>query len=313
MLSWLRGLLRTAPRRKLAGVDVSVYQGPPGTWKDVAGRFDWAAVKITELEPDGTRYVNPYAGDDWNWLKRNDKYRIAYLFGHPSVSARDSVDFFVTELRKLGLGRTDGVALDLEVTDGLTPQRVSSWAEQVMDDLSQRLTRPPVLYTFLSFAEGGNCAGLGHFPLWIADPSSPAGHPRVPRPWKKWTIHQYVITGPIDRDVANFPSRAEMAAALGEPEEPNLKNLGGSIAAAVNSVRWNSGVIVVAGLGEDGYIHTTRYSDGKWAPWKSVSSGKARGAPALLAWGPAEGHLYYTDDAGHVVELETGNAGETWA
>jgi GH25 family lysozyme M1 (1,4-beta-N-acetylmuramidase) len=313
MLSWLRGRVHATARRRLRGVDVSGWQGPPGTWRGAAGRFSWAAVKITELEPDGTHYVDPDAAADWSWLERNRKGRIGYLFGHPSVNAADTVRFFVADLSKLGLKRADGVAVDLEVTDGLTPKQVSDWAVAVMDDLSDRLSRPPLLYTFLSFAEAGNCAGLGHYPLWIADPSRRPGHPQVPAPWHKWTIHQYVITGPIDRDVANFRSRAAMAAALGEPEEPNVKDLGGSIVAAVNSARWNSGVIVVAGLGEDGYIHATRYADGRWGRWKTVSKTKARGAPALLAWGPAEGHLYYTDDVGHVVELETGDAGETWA
>ncbi len=61
----------------------------------------------------------------------------------------------------------------------------------------------PVVYTFLSFAREGRCAGLGDRPLWIADPSAPVGHPRVPAPWSKWVMHQFSETGGIDHDVFN--------------------------------------------------------------------------------------------------------------
>jgi len=119
MLSWLRSLAKPAVRRMQVGVDVSAYQGRPDTWRAEAGTISWAAVKLTELEPNGTRYVNEFAAADWSWLRQNNKSRIAYLFGHPSVSAADSVDFFLAELSRLGLENDDGVALDLEDTDGL--------------------------------------------------------------------------------------------------------------------------------------------------------------------------------------------------
>jgi len=77
--------------------------------------------------------------------------------------------------------------------------------------------RPPLLYTYRSFATAGNCAGLAGYPLWISDPDHPAGHPQVPAPWKTWALHQYGISGAIDRDFAAFPSLAAMRAALGRP------------------------------------------------------------------------------------------------
>ena len=303
---------RVAVRRMQAGVDVSSYQGPPAAWRAEAGNIVWAAVKLTELEPNGTRYVNPDAAADWQWLDNGNKGRLAYLFGHPSVSAADTVSFFVGELAKLGLKRTDGVVLDLEVTDGRTPAEVDNWAATVMADLVQQLKRRPVLYTFLSFAREGNCNRLGRYPLWIADPSSPRGRPQVPRPWSTWAIHQYDITGSIDRDVANYTSLTAMTDALGKPKEPVLQDLGGSIVADLTSVRWDDGVVVVAGLGKDGFIQAARW-DGKWEHWKNVSLGKAQGAPGLTVWGTGTGHLYYTDVAsGHVIELKTGDYGKTW-
>jgi lysozyme len=301
-------------RQLIAGVDVASFQGPPAGWRTAAGRIAWAAVKLTELEPNGTKYVNPDAAADWAYLGQQKLGRIAYLFGHPSVSALDTVEFFINELRTLGLNDADGVALDLEVTDGLGPTHVDGWASEVMADLAQRLERRPVLYTFLFFAEAGNTASLGKYPLWIADPSSPAGRPRVPAPWKHWTIHQYDVTGAIDRDVANFPNLAGMQLILGKQKEHGMEDLSGSITGDLSACRWASGVTVVAGLGTDGYVQTKRFHpvDQTWGPWRNVSLGKALGAPGLVAWGEGFGKLYYADSQGAVIELSTEDSGATW-
>ena len=85
----------------------------------------------------------------------------------------------------VGLADGDGVALDLEVTDGLSAAVVASWAHDVLRLLERQLRRVPLLYTFLSFADEGNCAGLGGYPLWIADPSSPAAGPASPHPGRR--------------------------------------------------------------------------------------------------------------------------------
>jgi lysozyme len=328
MLTWLRRLIGraagklaapeaaatgAAAAKTLPGVDVSSYQGTPGQWRGEAGNISWAAVKITELEPGGIRYVNPDAADDWNYLRQARKGRIAYLFGHPSVDAAASVSFFVSELTKLGLEDGDGISLDFEVTDGLGPAQVDAWAAQVLADLRQKLARLPVVYTFISFAQEGNCARLGGYPLWIADPSRSAGQPRVPAPWRTWAIHQYSITNPIDRDVANYPTLAAMAATLGKRKEPPpLENLGGTIVGDVSSVRWDSGLTVVAGLGKDGFVQASRWDGSRWEPWRNISLTKAVGAPGLLAWGTGKGQLYYTDAAGHVQLMSTQNSGQTW-
>ena len=312
MLSRLRALATSRPGGFQVGVDVAVYQGPPADWRSAAGKFSWAAVKLTELEPGGIRYVNPDAAADWHWLRSHDKGRIAYLFGHPSVSAAETVSFFLGELRKLGLQDTDGVALDLETADGRTAAEVDAWALAVLEELQRKLGRKPLLYTFLSFAQEGYCARLGHFPLWIADPSSRKGHPRVPAPWKHWTIHQWVITGPIDRDVANYKSQQAMRHDLGKTKEPDLNNLGGSIVGPLASTRWPSGVTMVAGLAHNGFIQANRWESGKWGGWANVSKSKAKGGPSLVTIGADQGRLYYTDTEGSVIELDSSDSGKTW-
>ena len=199
----------------LQGVDVSSFQGTPRDWKPAAGNISFAAVKITELSAAGP-YVNPDCAADWAALEAMGAGRLAYTFGHPAMSAGATVTLFVDELRALGLADGDAVALDLEVSDGLGPGEVAAWAGDVLRQLQRRLDRPPLLYTFLAFAREGNCAGLGGYPLWIADPSSPPGRPVVPPPWRRHTIHQYDITPPLDRDVAHYASLKAMRRSLGK-------------------------------------------------------------------------------------------------
>jgi GH25 family lysozyme M1 (1,4-beta-N-acetylmuramidase) len=298
------------------GVDVSSYQGSPSSWGPAEeSKISWAAVKVTELGGSPSRYVNPDAAADWAWLAKNGKGRVAYLFGHPKESVQETVSFFAGQVKILGLKDDDGIALDHETTDGLSPAAVAAWAVKVQEALASKFDRKPLLYTYLSFASAGNCAGLGKYPLWIADPSSKAGHPDVPAPWKTWTIHQYSSAGNLDKDVAKYATLKAMRKALGKAEskEPTLDNLGGSVVGAVATARWADGTTVVAGLGTDGYIQAARWQDGKWAAWKTVSSTKAAGAPALLAFEKNQGRLYYTDSASNnVMVLRSDNSGATW-
>lgn len=200
----------------LKGVDVSSFQGPPANWRDAAGSIAWAAVKITELQP-GAPYVSPDAAADWDYLAAQGKVRIGYLFGHPAAPADDTAAFFAAEIRKLGLSHDDGIALDHEMSDGRPPAEVAAWGVRVARELTWRLERKPLVYTYLDFALQGNAAGLGGYPLWMADPSSPAGHPRVPPPWSSWVIHQTGVRGQIDRDLAMWATADAMRAAIGRP------------------------------------------------------------------------------------------------
>src|SRR5215472_14875034 len=230
--------------KTIRGVDVSSFQGPPGAWQGQARGVKWVAVKLTELQPNDVPFINPDAPADWAFVGSKKLGRIAYMFGHPSVSPKKSVALLAGELKRLGVRDTDGIMLDLEVTDGLSPAKVSAWARAVMAELRKEFGRTPFLYTFIDFAREGNTSGLEKYPLWISDPSSPAGHPVVPPPWKDWVIHQYSISAPIDRDVAKFANVAAMQQALGTappPPKPGHGDLDGSIVSGVTAIRWGDG------------------------------------------------------------------------
>jgi lysozyme len=315
MLNPIRALASLSATGMLRGVDVSSYQGKPGSWSGPAGKISFAAVKFTELQPPPAGpYVNPDAAADWAYLHQHKLGRIAYLFAHPTTGVRATINLFAQEVKRLGLADNDAIAVDLEVTNGKGPAAVDSWAAELLAQLAEKYQRPPLLYTYLSFAQAGNCGKLGKYPLWISNPSRPAGRPQVPAPWKTWALHQYATpTGGIDRDVAKYPSLAALAKALGKSKGPDMENIGGSMSADLSSVRWPDSVTVVAGLGTDGFVQAARWDAGKWGAWRNVSPTKAKGAPGLLAWGNGEGRLYYTDAvSGNVIVLGTTDSGQSW-
>jgi lysozyme len=277
------------------GVDVSSFQGAPDSWSRNAGAIQWAAVKITELQPPGSApvpYTNPDAGADWTYLKQQGLVRVAYLFGHPSVNPAASVSFFAEQLNALGVEDGDAVALDHEVSDGLGPAAVSAWAVSVLGDLQTTFGRQPLIYTFLNFADAGNCVGLGSYPLWMSDPSSAAGHPRVPAPWTTWALHQYATTGNIDRDVSSYATPAAMRAALGkgtpkvtrkDPEMILVQVDRGGVPAGTT---W-PGVFLLA---SDGSLH---HVTGPEDNINNVESYQAAGipGPVTISWGEYQARL----------------------
>jgi len=161
-------------------------------------------------------WANTAFAANWQQAKALGIVRGAYHFAHPKNGAATDSGAFLDTVRPHGLTAGDLLALDLEVSDGLSPARVAEYARNWCADVQKATGHTPVVYTFLSFAQQGNCAGLGGYPLWISDPSSPAGHPRVPAPWSTWALHQYATTGNIDRDVSSYATPAAMRAALGK-------------------------------------------------------------------------------------------------
>lgn len=304
------------------GVDVSSFQGLPRDWAAKAGPIDWAAVKFTELQPSGHQYVNPDAAADWQYLGSQKLGRIAYLFGHPSTDAAATVALFTRYLHQAGLTDTDGVCLDLETSDGHSPSSVASWARDVMGRLQTGFDRKPILYTFRSFAEAGNCSGLASYPLWIADPSSTAGHPHVPPPWSTWAIHQYAITGSIDRDVT-AGSKAELTALVGRKQpkgDTGVKDLGGSFGGQAPTVgRWRSGHMIIAAIGDGALIHTRTWAPKTgWGAWVKTALGPAKSAPAITVWesglkATRTAKMIYVAADGHVIEATTNDGGATWS
>lgn len=192
----------------LRGSDISSYQSsiPAG---------DFAILKATE----GTSWTDGNFAAWWPELSAKGMLRGAYCFFHPSQSVAAQAQHFVDTVKASGLRAGDTLWLDHETKEdsaAADSQAAADWLALV-----QRLTgiRPGV-YCNLDMAWSGYCTGLGGYPLWIADPSSAAGSPRVPSPWTHWTMHQYDITS-IDYDIFNGDRNAWLS--LGGQAAPSIQ------------------------------------------------------------------------------------------
>ncbi len=192
----------------LIGTDISHYQSAIP-----AGSF--CVLKATE----GLTYVDPDFAGWWRDLAASGTLRGAYHFFHPGLDPVEQADHFLATVLAQGLRPGDTLWLDHEALSLASPRRTvlppserlgmeaafsaadsrASAARRFCDRVISKAGRCGV-YTFLSFTQAGHCAGLGDLPLWMADPSRPAGQPRVPAPWTHAVMHQYAETSGVDRD-----------------------------------------------------------------------------------------------------------------
>lgn len=177
------------------------------------------AVKATE----GTGYESPAFGRQWQAVENSGMGRIAYHYFHPSISAVAQMRHFLNVVENYGLESDDCLALDLEETDGLPASTVAEAAVDAKDWIENETKGKLLVYTYINFADAGNCNGLGDNPLWLADPSSPPGSPRVPEPWKDWTIHQYGIIRGLDADILHMDNVEDLFRYAVLPKPPPLQ------------------------------------------------------------------------------------------
>lgn len=198
---WNTVLYRAHGRRMtgVQGIDVSNNNGTLD-WTPWRDQISFAMMKASE----GVGFIDSQFGRNWNqaWRISGGKMvRVAYHFGHPGQDPVHQADILTTQARKHGLKPGDHYALDLEVTDGQSPDHVAAWAQKFAHRINH--VNPGhrcLIYTYPAFAEAGNCAGLEPWFLWIANYGVAA--PAVPAPWHEWKFWQYQGTG-IDRDMWN--------------------------------------------------------------------------------------------------------------
>ena len=181
------------------GLDVSNYQGKYN-WAGTTG-LSFGIHRLTQGLGNGVKSPDPDAQWNSDQIKAKGLLRGAYHFFDPTLSGPAQAEYFVTQYSLIGLGAGDMLWLDNE-TAGSSPAHVSAGALAFMTELDKlRPNNPRGVYTFLSFATGGNCAGLGKWPLWIAHPGGSA--PVAPQPWAKWMFWQWGTTQGTDADAFN--------------------------------------------------------------------------------------------------------------
>jgi GH25 family lysozyme M1 (1,4-beta-N-acetylmuramidase) len=182
------------------GLDVSNFQGNFG-WSAVKAGYPSLAFGIYKMT-EGTTFTDPFARHNHDGIAGAALRHGAYHFLRPGSDGTAQAQFFVAQHRKIGLTADDMLWLDNEVADGKTPGQVAACARAFMTELDRICPHNPKgVYTMVSFATGGENAGLGKWPLWLAHPSSTA--PVPPPPWARWSFWQWGTRNGIDADAFN--------------------------------------------------------------------------------------------------------------
>ncbi len=184
------------------GVDVSNYQG----------NYDWAGThglsfglfRLTQGLP-GSHMNSPDPTAQWNHREifKKGLHRGAYHYNEPSLSGPAQATYFVDEMTKLGITRSDIMVLDHEDNDNLPPTHVAAQGVAFMKELDILLPHNPnMVYTFIDFIRQGNCVGMTHWPLYLAHPGATSPSAVEERPWTNWKLWQWGVRS-VDRDAFN--------------------------------------------------------------------------------------------------------------
>lgn len=183
------------------GIDVAWPQGAHFPWEYEKDKIVFGMAKATE----GTSLTDPDFGHNWDamwWLRPDHRLpRFAYHFFRPNQDPVAQAVHFTATVKAHGLLPGDNLVMDLEVSDGLDAVPVAARGVTFLRTVNDLAPGHRVLvYTMPSFAEAGNCAGMGSWHLWIANYG--VERPAVPEPWKDWTFWQSGDS-PVDTDVFN--------------------------------------------------------------------------------------------------------------
>lgn len=187
----------------IKGIDVSGYQSATYSTADL----DFVIVKVTE----GLSYINP------RWVAQRDRAKRAglvwgaYHYPHMANDPIQEADYF---LKQVAWAPGDIIVFDWEGYDsantGVSKSRQLTYRDAWLTHVKAKMPGHRVgMYCNLDYWTNiDTTSNCGDF-LWIATAGLPAGSPGVTH---QWTFHQYSTAGDIDHDVANFASRAALAA-----------------------------------------------------------------------------------------------------
>jgi lysozyme len=181
------------PAGAVPGIDVSHYQAHVD-WAAVAGggeQFGFAKASEGALVPD------QYFLDNWTGMKAAGILRGAYHFYHPTADPQAQANNFLKRLAAANGGSPLLVpgelpaALDLEVTDGVTPAALLAGASSWLTAVQSATGKRPIVYTYPSFWKStlGNPEILSDYPLWIAHLN--VASPTLPGGWRNWVLWQF--------------------------------------------------------------------------------------------------------------------------
>jgi GH25 family lysozyme M1 (1,4-beta-N-acetylmuramidase) len=195
---------------RVAGIDVSNYQGSIN-WTSVRNSgVQWAYIKATE----GTTYKDPRFNTNYVAAYNAGVIRGAYHFARPgSSSGAAQANYFASNG---GGWSADNLtlpgAVDLEAPPsgaacyGLTTTQMRNWITDFYNTYKAATGRDVVIYTTASWWNSctGSWTGMASkSPLWIAHWGAAA--PTLPAGWSSttWTFWQYTATGSVSGIAGN--------------------------------------------------------------------------------------------------------------
>ena len=182
------------------GIDISSYQGANINYDLMKRKTKFVAVRAGI----SWGFEDPVFAQSWQALKGHN--RIAYHVLYPSQDVTRQVDWLFDILSRAGFDpKTDRLAIDIELWQGQTPQRVTEATTQMYDQITQRTGRKPIIYSAAWFVNPRMVVTpkLADADWWIANyppkGSTPGvehpGPPLLPRGVTKYLIHQTSETG----------------------------------------------------------------------------------------------------------------------
>jgi lysozyme len=179
-----------------SGIDVSRYQGT----------INWSAVKASGVlfaaarATVGTSYTDPQFSTNWNGMKANGIYRMAYHVIYPDLSPTVQIQHF-TNVVGSDQGELPPV-LDLELDRGLDNATLVQRTYACLLAMEQSFGRRPILYTSAGFwnthmiVNNHVPAWTNTYDLWVANYTT-AQSPTMPRGWTSWKFWQWSSTGTV--------------------------------------------------------------------------------------------------------------------
>lgn len=185
-------------------LDVASYQN---TTYPLTG-VDGVVVKATE----GTNYTNPKHAAQVAFGRQHGLVIGHYHYAQGS-NIHGQVDYFLKQAKPQA---GDWLALDWE-DKGVSNAEKDDFLAYLDSKVTNRVALYCNLEYWLHHDDTSRC-GDG---LWIADPSAPAGKPRITHPH---ILHQYTDT-PVDTSLGVWPNRAAFAAWAGRTTTPTHPTL----------------------------------------------------------------------------------------
>ncbi len=154
------------------------------------------------LSTAGTNSPDPTAQHNHDGIRALGIRHGAYHFLDPFEGGAAQAASFIAAHAAVGLDATDMLWLDNENARNPGPAQTAACARAFMAELDKLAPRNPRgVYTYINYATTGHCAGLGHYPLWLAFPAASA--PKPPPPWANWRFWQWGQRNGVDVDAFN--------------------------------------------------------------------------------------------------------------